>query len=443
MFDIVRCMLRTLALLALSLHAAAADIVLQDVTLIDGTGHAPLAHATVVIRDGRIASVSAAADQVTRTNARHIRLSGKTVMPALINAHGHLGLTEGTASGPQVYSAANIERQLMQYQRYGVTRVLSLGLNHDLVYDLRKEQLSGHLGGATIMTADRGFGAFHGVPPSTMSDIVYRPSTPEEARQEARETASRKPDFIKLWLDDSLGTQPKMPPEIYGAIIDEAHRQGFKVAAHVFYLDDAKQLVRDGVDVLAHSVRDKTVDDELIGLMKQHGTFYIPTLQLEEAFFIYSEKPPWTDSAFFRLGVTPDLAAFLVRQANTQHRQFLVTAEQNVKRLADAGIAIAFGTDSGAFPTRIQGFAEHRELYLMVSSGLTPLQAIHSATAVNARLLGVTARTGTIEQGKDADLLVLDADPSADISATTRLAAVWQRGVEVVPLHESSGIHWQ
>jgi imidazolonepropionase-like amidohydrolase len=425
-------MLRTLAFLALSLHAVAADIVLQDITLIDGTGHPPVAHATVVIRDGRIVTAAS-------PNARIIRLSGKTVMPALINAHGHLGLTQGPSSGPQVYSAANIERQLIQYQRYGVTRMLSLGLNHDLVYDLRKSEPSG----ATIMTADRGFGAFHGVPPSTMSDIVYRPRTPDEARQEVRETASRKPDFIKLWLDDSLGTQPKMPPVIYGAIIDEAHRQGLKVAAHVFYLDDAKQLVRDGVDVLAHSVRDKPVDDEFIGLMKHHGTFYIPTLQLEEAFFIYSEKPPWMDSAFFRLGVTPDLGAFLVRQANTQHRQFLATAEQNLKRLADAGISIAFGTDSGATPTRIQGFAEHRELYLMVSSGLTPLQAIHSATAVNARMLGVAERTGTIEQGKDADLLVLDGDPSADISATTHIAAVFQRGIEVVPLHESSGIHWQ
>ena len=433
----------TLALLSLLAHAAAADVVLEDVTLIDGTGRAPVPHAFVLIRDGRVAAAGAMAAAPHLANERVIRLTGKSVMPGIINGHGHLGLTEGTASGPQVYSAANIERQLVQYQHYGVTRMLSLGLNRDIVYELKKEQLEGKLGGALIMTADHGFGTPNAYPPTPMKDVPYRPGTPDEARAEVRETARRHPDFIKLWLDDGLGTMPKMKPEVYAAIIDEGHKQGLKVAAHVFYLDDAKRLVRDGVDVLAHSVRDKPVDDEFIALMKQHGTFYIPTLQLEEAFFIYSEKPAWMDSAFFRMGVTPDLATWLTKQANTQHRQFLENAEHNVKRLYDAGIPIAFGTDSGANPSRIQGFAEHRELYLMVSSGLTPLEAIHSATAVNARMLGIAAHSGAIAPGHDADLIVLDGNPAQDISNTTRIAAVWQRGVEVVPLHESTGLHWQ
>lgn len=429
-----------LAMAVMFLNAVAADVVLQDVTLIDGTGRAPVAHADIVIHDGRVSA--AGTGQTRPSGARVIRLAGKTVMPALINGHGHLGLTQGTASGPQVYSAANIERQLIEYQHYGITRMLSLGLNHDLVYDLKKQQLAGRIGGAVIMTADRGFGAPGGVPPATMSDVPYRPRTPDEARRDVEETARRNPDFIKVWVDDSLGTVPKMSPDVYGAIIDEGHKQGLKVAAHVFYLEDAKRLVRDGVDVLAHSVRDKPVDDELIGLMRRHGTFYIPTLQLEEAFFIYSEKPAWMDTAFFRMGVTPDLAAWLTRQANTQHRQFLATAEQNLKRLFDAGVSVAFGTDSGANPARIQGFAEHRELFLMVHSGLTPLEAINSATAVNARMLSIDAHSGTIEPGHDADLLVLDGDPTEDISNTTRIASVWQHGVEVVPLHDASGCIW-
>ncbi|MGH9613425.1 MAG: amidohydrolase family protein, partial [Bryobacteraceae bacterium] len=266
-----------------------------------------------------------------------------------------------------------------------------------------------------------------------------------------REMAARHPNFVKIWVDDNLGKVPKMKPEVYRAAIDEAHKHHLKVAAHVYYLDDAKRLVRDGVDVLAHSVRDKPVDDELIQLMKQHGTYYIPTLQLEEAFFIYADKTPWMKTAFFQDALNPDLRAQfdspewvekIERDKTTAiHRAALAQAKRNVKLLADAGLPIAFGTDSGAFPVRIQGFAEHRELYLMTSSGLSPLDVIHSATGVNARMLGISASTGTLEAGKNADLLILNGDPEKAIQNTTRLAAVWHRGVEVT-LEKTSGVVW-
>jgi len=427
--------------------------VLEDVNLIDGTGRAPMAHATIILDGDRIQSVSSASARRTfPKGARILHLSGKTVIPGLIDAHGHLGMTQGVTSGTQNYTEANIRRQLLQYERYGVTTMLSLGLNRDLLYGLRDRQAHGQFPGATILTADRGMGTPGGVPGFKLApDQLYRPNRADEARRDVQEMAARRPNFVKIWVDDNLGKVPKMKPEVYQAAIDEAHKHGLKVAAHVYYLDDAKRLVRDGVDVLAHSIRNKPVDDELIQLMKQHGTYYIPTLQLEEAFFIYADKAPWMKTAFFHDTLSPELREQFnspewvekIEHDKTTaiHRAALAQAKQNVKRLADAGIPIAFGTDSGAFPVRIQGFAEHRELYLMVSSGLSPLQAIQSATGINARMLGVSTNAGTVEPGKEADLLILNADPEKAIQNTTRIAAVWHRGVEVTA-EKTPGVIW-
>ncbi|MGA8593150.1 MAG: amidohydrolase family protein [Bryobacteraceae bacterium] len=415
----------------------AAVTVIPDVTVIDGTGGAPIQHATVIIEGEKIREIRTSSYK-PRRGERALHFEGKFVMPGLISAHSHLGLVDGTATKPENYNETNIERQLKQYEEYGVTTVMSLGLNKDLLYQLRDEQRAGKLGGAAILTAGRGIGVPGGVPGLNVgSDQVYRPKTPEEARRAVREMAAHHPDIIKTWVDDNLGKSPRPNFEVEAAVIDEAHKQGLKVAAHVFYLADAKKLVSDGVDVLAHSVRDKPVDSEFIRLVKQHGTVYIPTLQLEEAFFIYPDKPDWIKSPFFLNALQPSVREMLLSPefaakvqsdpATIEHRQFLATAEQNLKRLADAGVTIGFGTDSGATPTRIAGFAEHRELQLMVEAGLSPAQAIHSATSVNATFLAIP-QTGTLVARKQADVLVLDADPLSDIENTEKIAAVIHNG---------------
>ncbi|MFZ0592852.1 MAG: amidohydrolase family protein [Bryobacteraceae bacterium] len=415
----------------------AAVTVIPDVTVIDGTGGAPIQHATVIIEGEKIREIRTSSYK-PRRGERALHFEGKFVMPGLISAHSHLGLVDGTATKPENYNETNIERQLKQYEEYGVTTVMSLGLNKDLLYQLRDEQRAGKLGGAAILTAGRGIGVPGGVPGLNVgSDQVYRPKTPEEARRAVREMAAHHPDIIKTWVDDNLGKSPRPNFEVEAAVIDEAHKQGLKVAAHVFYLADAKKLVSDGVDVLAHSVRDKPVDSEFMRLVKQHGTVYIPTLQLEEAFFIYPDKPDWIKSPFFLNALQPSVREMLLSQefaakvqsdpATIEHRQFLATAEQNLKRLADAGVTIGFGTDSGATPTRIAGFAEHRELQLMVEAGLSPTQAIHSATSVNASFLAIP-QTGTLAAGKQADVLVLDADPLSEIENTEKIAAVIHNG---------------
>ncbi len=424
-------------------QTAGGDLILQDVRLIDGTGRAPRDHVSIAIQGGRIAQIfSGTGVSISNPDAQTLKLSGKTVMPGIINGHGHLGLSQGTSVSAANYTVENIQRQLAQYERYGITTMISLGMNRDLLYQLRSEQEKGKLGGTTILTADRGIGTPGGVPAVNVgADQIYRPSTPEQARKAVQEMATRDPNLIKIWVDDNLHKLPAPNPAVDAAAIDEAHKLHLKVAAHVYYLADAKRLLQAGVDILAHSIRDQEIDADTISLLKEKNIYYIPTLQLEESFFIFAEDPAWMNTPFFQNAVNPALAQMFASAAYKQkighdpataiHRAALQTAMVNLKKLRDGSIQVAFGTDSGANPFRIQGWAEHRELQLMVAAGMTPLEAIHSATGVNAQMLQLSEKTGTIEVGKRADLIVLDADPSTDINNTEKIAMVFHNGRQI------------
>lgn len=423
-------------------HAAAETTVLRSARLIDGAGAAPIDDAAIVITDGRISAVGLSSATPVPGGATVIDYSGKTIMPGLISNHSHLGVTDGTSVAAANYNEANILRQLTQYESYGVTTVTSLGLNGPLFYDLRAKLHAGALPGADIFGADRGIGVPNGAPPAKMLPVgdnqLYRPETAEEARQAVREMAERGTDLVKLWLDNFGGLLPvKMKPEIYDAVIAEAHARGLRVAAHIHDLDDAKAVVKAGANILAHGVRDKKVDAELIALMKERGVWYIPTLALDEATYIYAENPALLREPYIARGLQPALAAQLNDPAwqektraepkSAKAKADVATNQRNLKILHDAGIPIGFGTDSGATPLRIAGIAEHRELALMVEAGFTPMQAITTATRDAAKLLQLEDR-GVLAPGRWADLIVLDGDPSADIANTTRIRAVWHRG---------------
>jgi imidazolonepropionase-like amidohydrolase len=470
-------------------------ILLRDVRVIDGNGGPPLEHADILITGSKITAIGAApgnppdaqagnhgadqrnpqsashsADQRNAPSAGHsagqadaqpatqpvtgnaiqpppnttiIKLTGKTVLPGLISDHSHLGLVKGTTASGSNITRANILRQLKQYTAYGVTTVTSLGLNLAPFYAVQPQAHSGATRTADLFGADKGFGAPNSAPPASLdTDDVYRPSTPEEARSQVRETAQRHPDLLKIWVDDMHGRfATKMNPEVYKAVIDEAHANGLRVAAHVYYLDDARQLIGNGVDILAHGVRDKAVDSDFTQAIKGRGAWYVPTLGLDESYYIYAEHPEWLQQPFFRRSLPPALAAQLNDTAwrakvlaDTKtlaaEKQALATNMKNVKTLFDAGVNIGFGTDSGATPLRIAGFAEHRELKLLTDAGLTPLQAIQTATKNSAALLHLDDR-GVIAPGKLADLLVVDGDPSKDISAVDNIESVWRRGKKV------------
>ena len=418
-------------------------VLLRDVRLIDGTGAPPREHVSLLLRNGRIEKIGET--MLVPSGVQVRELTGKTVMPGLISAHSHLGLiVDGAESSATGYTRENVTAQLKQFERYGVTTILSLGLNRDLVYELRDEQRAGRLGGATILTAGRGIGVPGGAPPlPAAADQIYRPASADEARKDVDELAGHHADIVKIWVDQLHGAAPEMTPEIYKAVIEESHKKHMRVAAHEYALEDARQLVADGVDVLAHSVRDQVVDDAFLQAMKQNKVWYVPTFTVDESFFVYAERPAFMQTEFFQQAAGPKLLAKfnapgyaekINQDAQTaQHRKDFAVGQQNLKKIFDDGVNVGFGTDSGALPGRIPGFAEHRELELMVEAGLTPMQAITAATGENAKLLHLADR-GTIAAGKRADLLVLDADPLADIRNTRRIVAVYHDGRSIANL---------
>jgi imidazolonepropionase-like amidohydrolase len=263
---------------------------------------------------------------------------------------------------------------------------------------------------------------------------VITATDPETARAAVDAVADRNPDFIKIRVDDNLGTAQKMKPEVYRAVIDQAHVRGLRVAAHVYYLADAKALLEAGVDYLAHSVRDRDVDARLIELMKARNVCLSPTLTREMSTFVYESRPAFFDDPSFRREVDPAVIAALedpVRQeeirknrAAQTYKKQLEVARRNVKALIDAGVRLASGTDSGP-PARFQGYFEHLELEELVKAGLTPMQAIVAATGDAAACIGIGDRVGTLQPGLAADLIVLGKNPLEDIRNTRTIESVW------------------
>ncbi|TXC68069.1 amidohydrolase family protein [Sphingomonas ginsenosidivorax] len=421
---------------------AAEPVALTGVRLIDGIGAKPIEDATVVIDKGRIVSAGPAPKRLPYgTTVRDYR--GRIVMPGLISDHSHVGQVRGVTSGTPNYTRENIVAALRAYEAKGVTTVMALGLNGAIFPSIRAEAHAGRLPGADVFGVDRGIGVPDGAPPQSMlkvgPDQLFRPSTPEQAREAIRAMKARGGDMAKLWLDDFGGSVPvKMKPEIYKAAINEAHTQGLRVAAHVHDLEDARAIVLAGADVVAHGVRDKPVDAAFVQLLKSSGTWYIPTLALDEATFIYADRPAWTRTPFVRDALSPELTArfddpawrskTLADPKTAAARKSLAINLRNLKTLYDAGVKIGFGTDSGAAPERIPGVAEHRELVLMVEAGLTPLQAIGVATANAAALLKLDDR-GTLTTGRLADLVVLSSDPSESIEDSVTIIETWHRGI--------------
>lgn len=400
--------------------------IIKNARIITGDGNV-VEHGNMIIDGDKIKEITQGDSALPE--GKVIDATGKTIIPALIDTHIHLGMLKGTTAKYENDTEENVRRQLRRYLQYGVGAVVSLGRDSDNIYHLRQLRLNKELYGPYIFTAGRGFGVTHGAPPG--SDHTYRPTSVADVKRDMAELAKHKPNVVKLWVDDWRGTLPKMDPRIYQAVINEAHKYGFLVAAHVYYLSDAKALVRDGADILEHSIRDLPADQELANLMKQHHTALVPTLTLTEAFYIFNDHPAWMFKPFFKNALEPGVNETLLNKTygvDESQRKILVLALRNVKWLSDQGVQIAFGTDSGALPTRVQGFAEHRELELLVKAGFTPMQALQIATKNSAQLFKIDGMMGTLAPGKLANFIILEANPLDNISNTQQISSVWMDG---------------
>jgi imidazolonepropionase-like amidohydrolase len=388
--------------------------------VIDGTGRDPIPAAVMLVRDGRIETIGSGPDVVIPDGAERVDLRNRTILPGLINTHGHVGDTIGLEAGH--YSEQNVLDHLALYARYGVTTVNSLGGDQAIAANVRAAQTEPDLTRARLMFAGP----------------VVTATTPDEAVARVNEVAAMRPDFIKIRVDDNLGTATKMPPEVYGATIEAAHANGLRLASHLFYLEDAKLLLQAGSDFVAHSVRDQPVEDELIALLLANDVCYSPTLTREISTFVYAERPDFFDDPFFLAEADPDVVVALEDPAIQQryrgnaaeaYKVALQVALSNLRAVADGGATIAMGTDSGP-PARFPGYFEHLELELMAEAGLTPMQIIVASTGDAARCLGLQD-VGILEAGKLADFVVLTGDPLADITATRSIESVWINGNRV------------
>lgn len=437
MSPIARC--ASLVLLAGALAALSGPLRAQGRTparwfegarLIPGDTRPVIERSAFLVEGDTITWVGRAGDRRPPGGATRVDLTGKTVMPALIDGHNHIGLVneKDGSNTKSNYTRANLVDQLQRYAYYGTAATMSMGLEADLdvAWQLRDEQVPG---AARFLTVGQGIAAtsMAGPPGEARLGIPRGAATTDEGRAQVRALDARKVHFVKVWVDDRDGAAPKLAPDVYRAIIDEAHRRGMEVLAHLgrtTALADAKDLFKSGIDGFVHTVRDRDVDDEYLSLVKAHPRVWtgpnIPSPgESADDLTALAETQPASAMARMREDLRKRTAA-----GNPPNALFELHC-RNLKRIHDAGMVIGMGTDGTG-----DGFGPHQQIAYYTRCGFTPAEAIRAATSVNARVLRLS-RLGTMAKGQEASFLVLDASPLDDILNTRRISAVYLRGAEV------------
>jgi imidazolonepropionase-like amidohydrolase len=380
---------------------AAGVTVFEGARLLVGDGSEPIENAAFIVQDDLFTMVGQDGEVEVPAGAVHVNLAGKTVMPAIIDTHTHLGTTRDALT-------EDLERRAY----YGVAAAISLGTDAG--------ELSDQLRGATIPNAARFLTAGRGItaPEPGRSEVPHWVTTEAEARTAVQDLAGRKVDLVKIWVDDRDGKYQKLTPALYGPIIDEAHTHGLRVNAHIFSLEDAKGLLQAGVDAFAHGIRDTDVDDEVVALFEAHpDVVLVPNLPGRGAAVDLS----WLS------GTIPAERLATMQEASQDvpaAQEGFALQARNLAKLNAAGVTVAMGTDGN------RPWGPHEEMEDMVIAGMTPMQVIVATTRNGAGLLGLSD-LGTIAPGKSADFIVLDANPLDDITNTRRISSVYLRGEAV------------
>jgi imidazolonepropionase-like amidohydrolase len=421
--------------------AAAGTLLFEGARIIPGDGSPAIEDGALLVEDSAVRRVGRRGEIALPGGAQRIDAAGKTIMPALVSAHVHPGFQRGLTYSAQNFTRETVMDDLNRALYFGISTVNSLGVEKgDVLYGIRADQKAGRLGGAQLLLAGRGIGAPNAGPgAAAYANIAYEITTGQQALDAVHELASRRVDGIKIWVDDRGGRAPSLPLTLSRAVIDEGHRLGFKVSAHIYYHKDAVELAAAGVDNFAHLVRDAVMSDELIATMVAKGVYVMPNIGVPER-GARTAVPAWFDEPYLA-GLLADTepadviarirASYAGRDEATAARAQAIYAnlQKSVAKLAAARARIILGSDTG-LEDHPFGFAEQKELEMMAEAGMTPGEVIVAATSRSAEFLGLHDR-GVIAPDRRADLLVLDANPLDDIRNTRRIAALYIAGKEV------------
>jgi len=437
--------------------AQTTDTVLYEgARVIVGDGSAAIENAAILVENGKFTTIGQRG-QLQAPAATRVDLTGKTVMPTLVNTHLHIGPGRGTPAFYDMQAGRQQYIEQLHALAYGGTAAsTSMGWDNEAALQIRAEYLPN---AARVLTSYRGAGVplgqgkklqdAHAAGRDTrmeedLSDSTVWLWTKTQVEIYVQEQAYKRVDFIKMWLDDRLGTELHLSPDIYRPLIERAHQHNIPVFAHIFYQADAKDLARAGIDMLAHPVRDSLIDDEFVRIMKDHQVVQQTNFQLPWSYTMTAADAPlyWEDPLFLETS-SPTAAQRYREQAQTRasivrthegqldvdgrkfNAEIYSRIVSNLKKEYAGGVKIAVGTDGGGT------FAPHLDMRLLVKDvGLTPMQAITVATRNAAEALDLND-LGTIQAGKDASFIVLNASPLDDIKNTAKIAAVYLKGHKV------------
>ena len=396
-----------------------------------------------LVDGGRIRAVGAAGTVAAPPGARRVDLTGRTVMPAMVNVHVHLGYEGYTSWGAANHTAANVHDHLLREAFYGVAATTTVGSSPTAqVLAFQRAQRAGASPGASRLLFMPGIAPPEGGPDHILREatealhVVHEVTTPAEARTAVRGMAAQGLGHVKIWVDDRNGTYPKLAPDVYEAVIDEAHTRKMVVHAHAIQADDQKAVLAAGADVLVHMVQRQSLDDALLGLVKAKRPYWATVIGLGDPTALCTPDP------FFEQAVPPSVVARI--RATTERRPLVpscgplpATAADrerqmaiNFPRMLAAGARVVLATDTGIQPGHTFGSGEHVELARWVQLGMTPADAIVAATSRPAALMG-QQDLGALAAGKRASFIVLEANPLENILHTRRIVDVYLDGLRI------------
>src|SRR5439155_9388000 len=420
---------------------SAAAVLYEAARFIPGDGSQPMTNGAMLVENGTITKIGPKGSVAVPRGAVRVDLGGKTVMPALINTHGHPGFQRDLTYRADNFTRDTIMEDMNRALYFGIAAVQSQGIEKgEVMYQIRADQEAGKLGGARLRIAGRGIGAPNAGPGgATYAGIAYEVTTEDQIRRAVQELAGKKVNLVKIWVDDRNGRAPRLPPDLFRAIIDEGHRHGLQVNAHVFYYTDAVELVNARIDALVHLVRDKEMDDALVASVVQHNVYVMPNLSPERG--THAELPHWLQDGdplmkLLQESVSPPVIARMKKRyenrdaaggerARTQYG----ILQRSLARLAKANAKITLGCDTG-LEDYLFGMSEQHELESMLGAGMSPMQVIVAATSRPAEYMKLD-KMGVLAAGKEADFLVLDANPLDDITNTRRISKIYVKGAEI------------